>query len=155
MARQGQNIEITNMVMIEDKKAGRVLVQQRKLYWCGIAFPGGHVEEGESFSESAIREVYEETGLKVKNLTLCGTVNWVHMDDNSRYIVLCYKTHDFSGNLVDETEEGSVFWVDKNKVSDMELCPHFDQYLKIFLGEACEFYGKDYRGEKENTYELL
>ena len=155
MARETQNVEITNMIMIENKETGQVLVQQRKLYWCGICFPGGHVEQGESFIESAVREVYEETGLTVKNLISCGMVNWVHMDDNSRYVVLCYKTSDFSGTLVDETEEGKVFWVDKDKVENMELCPHFSEYLKIFLGKASEFYGKDYRGEKENTYELF
>ena len=146
--------EIVNMIMIQDKETGKVVVQHRRLYWCGICFPGGHVEEGESFTESAIREVYEETGLTVKNLTLCGTVNWVHMDDLSRYIVLCYKTSDYSGTLKEETEEGEVFWADLDSVKNMELCPHFGEYLKIFLGEAAEFYGKDYRGERENTFEL-
>ena len=155
MSEMCKNAEITNMIMVEDKKTGKVVVQKRVQYWCGIAFPGGHVEEGESFTQSAIREVYEETGLTVRNLKLCGTVNWVHMDDNSRYIVLCYKTDDFSGELLTETEEGSVFWVDKDKVRDMDLCPHFEEYLKIFLGEATEFYGKDYRGERKNTYELF
>ena len=104
---------------------------------------------------NVIKTVYEETGLHVKNLTFCGTVNWVHTDDNSRYMVLCYKTSDFSGNLLEETEEGSVFWVDRDKVQDMDLCPHFGEYLKIFLGQASEFYGKDYRGKRKNTYELL
>lgn len=155
MSNVCKETEFTNMVMVEDKKTGKVLVQKRVQYWCGIAFPGGHVEDGESFTESAAREVFEETGLTVKNLVLCGTVNWVHMDDNSRYVVLCYKTDDFSGEILDETEEGKVFWVDKDKLKNMDLCPHFEDYLKIFLGEAVEFYGKDYRGEKENTFELL
>jgi len=155
MSREVQDVEITNMIMIEDEKSGKVVVQQRRLYWCGICFPGGHVEKGESFTESAAREVLEETGLTVKNLQLCGTVNWVHMDDNSRYVVLCYKTSDFCGELKDETEEGKVFWADKDKVCQMDLCPHFGEYLKIFLGQACEFYGKDYRGQRENTFELI
>lgn len=33
--------EFTNMVMIR-RDDGTVLVQERKLYWKGIAFPGGH-----------------------------------------------------------------------------------------------------------------
>lgn len=30
--------------------------------------PGGHIEHGESFEEAAMREVYEETGIKIKIL---------------------------------------------------------------------------------------
>lgn len=54
-----------NLCMVYDDQ-GRVLVQERcKPPWSGIAFPGGHVEPGESFRESVVREVYEETGLRI------------------------------------------------------------------------------------------
>lgn len=34
----------------------------------GLEFPGGKVETGESLQEAAMREVYEETGARVKQL---------------------------------------------------------------------------------------
>ena len=41
-------LEITNMVMVHDEAADRVVVIERRRSWCGIAFPGGHAEPGES-----------------------------------------------------------------------------------------------------------
>ncbi|HEM4101532.1 hypothetical protein ACJBYS_11045 [Streptococcus suis] len=48
MARK-EMVTLTNMCLIEDKE-GKVVVQIRdpKRYrWSGVAFPGGHIEEGE------------------------------------------------------------------------------------------------------------
>ncbi|MFA6296495.1 MAG: NUDIX domain-containing protein [Patescibacteria group bacterium] len=58
-------------VMIKNKK-GQVLYGLRKGShgsgeWC---FPGGHLELGETFFQTAIRETKEETGLIVKNCKL-------------------------------------------------------------------------------------
>ena len=132
--------EFTNMIMVED--GDRVLVQRRKLYWKGIAFPGGHVERGESFLSAAVREVKEETGLDVRDLRLCGTVDWENADNGERYVVLLYKTASFSGTLLPETEEGSVFWASKAALSQMDLCSGFERYLEVFLDESkSEAYG--------------
>ena len=70
MAREEKCI-LTNMCMVYD--GTRILVQDRmNPDWPGITFPGGHVEPRESFVDSVIREVEEETGLKISNVQLCG-----------------------------------------------------------------------------------
>lgn len=127
--------EFTNMVMVYDKDTNRAVVQQRTKYWKGISFPGGHVEKGESFIDSAKREVFEETGLKIDNLKLCGIAQWCHKKKGNRYIVMLYKTDTYSGELIDETEEGKVFWADIDEIPKMELAPDFEDFLKIFLSE--------------------
>ncbi|MGM7723678.1 NUDIX hydrolase [Metabacillus sp. Hm71] len=56
-------------VIIEDN--GMILLQHRtdEDNWC---IPGGMMEVGETFEETAKREVYEETGLNVTSLDLFG-----------------------------------------------------------------------------------
>ena len=59
-----------NMCMIYDDN-GNILVQDRlKKDWPGVTFPGGHVEYTESFTQSVIREVKEETGLDIETVKL-------------------------------------------------------------------------------------
>lgn len=141
--------ELTNMVMVYDKNTNRAVVQQRVKYWKGITFPGGHVEKGESFIDSAKREVFEETGLKVDNLKLCGVIDWCHRKSGERYMVILYKTDTYSGELIGETEEGKVFWADIDEIPKMELPPYFDDYLKVFLSyEKQEFFAPY---DKKNT----
>lgn len=79
-----ENVEFTNLCMVRD--GGRVLVMDRKKEdWPGITFPGGHVEVGESFTEAVIREVKEETGLRIASPQICGMKNWG--EDGIRYVV--------------------------------------------------------------------
>ena len=126
-------VELTNMVMVEDKKTGKVLVQERIKSWKGISFPGGHVEPCESFVDSAIREIKEETGLDIRNLQSCGVIHWSHNRNFNRYIVFLYKTSDFSGELLPATDEGRVFWIEPDKIKDMNLLSNFANYLPMFL----------------------
>ncbi len=127
--------EITNMIMIQDPTTEEVLVQKRIKYWCGITFPGGHIENGESIYDSAVREAKEETGLTVKNLKYCGMVHWHNNETNDKYFVHFYKTREFEGELLKETEEGKVFFTSIESLKNMELSPNFDKYLPMFLSD--------------------
>ncbi|GAA0776917.1 8-oxo-dGTP diphosphatase [Clostridium subterminale] len=129
-----ENVELTNMVMVMDKVSNKVLVQNRiKGSWTGIAFPGGHVEKGESIVDSAIREVKEETGLKISNLEICGVKDWYSPKDNKRYLVFLFKTHSYKGDLIENGEEGDVFWYDINKLQLLDLAHGFDKMVKVML----------------------
>ena len=45
------------------------------------AFPGGHLESGESFEECAERETLEECGLEIQNITFQFLLNETHTYD--------------------------------------------------------------------------
>ena len=128
--KRAELCELTNMVMIQDDK-GNVLVQNRQNKdWNGIVFPGGHIELGESFVKSAIREVKEETGLDIQNLTLCGTKQFT-TNDHCRYIVFLYKTNVFTGDIHD-SKEGKVSWIKLDEIQNYKLASGFQDMLDVF-----------------------
>ena len=120
----------TTLIMVENEQ-GQLLVEDRKdPDWPGICFPGGHIEPGESFVESVIREVWEETGLTIENPILCGTKQF-QTKENARYVVLFYKANRFSGELK-SSDEGEVFWIPRNTLEQYVLADDFMDMIKVF-----------------------
>ena len=103
--------EFTTMVMVQDAQSGKVLVQDRIKNWRGLSFSGGHVEDRESFYDCAVREIKEETGLDIANLKHCGMVHYANNKTFDRYLVFLYKTTEFSGELLSDTDEGKNYWI--------------------------------------------
>lgn len=99
-------------------------------YTNGLVFPGGHIEQGESFRDSVIREIKEETGLDIFEPQPCGFKDWIQ-DDGTRYIVLLYKTNKFSGTLR-SSEEGHVFWLDRKDLDEANFIWDMRELMEIF-----------------------
>jgi len=138
MAREEKAI-FTVLCMVYDDQ-GNILVENRKdPDWPGICFPGGHVEPGEAFTNAAIRETFEETGLTVSNLKLCGVKQFQTRED-ARYVVFFYKTNQFSGTL-QSSDEGEVFWISRKDLADYLLVEDFLDMVKVMeQDELNEFY---------------
>ena len=127
------NVELTNMCMVYDRASDRLLAERReKKGWPGVCFPGGHVDPGESLYASAVREVWEETGLTVSDLKFCGIVHWDNLDTGDRYIVYLYRTETYSGTLRERSEEGEVFWVDRKEFPNLDLAENFGEQYQMF-----------------------
>ena len=125
-----ENVVLTNMCMVYD--GDKILVQDRlNPNWPGITFPGGHIEPKESFVESTIREVYEETGLRISNLQICGMKQWTQKDNSYRYIVIFYKTNTFTGELK-SSDEGKVFWINRSEIDNYVVADGFMEMLEVF-----------------------
>ena len=131
------NIRLMNMCMIHDKKQNRVVVQEKinSTDWNGLTFPGGHVENGESIIDSTIREVKEETGLDIDQLKFSGLINWYNDTTHERWFVFLYKTNIFSGEMLDETHEGKVYWINFDKFKELKLASGMEDYLKLYMDD--------------------
>jgi len=77
-----------------------ILLVQRAVEPClgGWSLPGGFVEVGETTEEAAIREMHEETGLRVKGLRLIG-VSTQKSRHYGAVMVLGYSVKEWSGDL--------------------------------------------------------
>ncbi|MFQ7325074.1 MAG: 8-oxo-dGTP diphosphatase [Streptococcus xiaochunlingii] len=143
---------LTNLCMVEDLENGKVVLQYRspeKNHWSGYAFPGGHIEEGESLVESVIREIEEETGLTIMNPHLIAVKNW-QLEDGIRYIVFCYKTTEFTGQLR-SSDEGEVSWVEKDQLEKLDLSYDMLPLLEVMEDpDLSEFY---YRKRTDDDWE--
>ena len=128
MAREEKAI-FTNLCMITDGK-GNVLVEDRKdPSWPGICFPGGHVEPGEAFTDSVVREVFEETGLTIHDPRLCG-VKQFPTESGARYVVFFYKATQFTGQIK-SSNEGEVFWVPKEQLAQYRCVSDFLDMIQV------------------------
>ena len=84
--------------------------------WIGV---GGGFEEGESPEECLLREVYEETGLRLLKWRFRGIVTFVSDEWGTEYMHLFHST-DFSGELRD-CDEGELEWVDKERLLTLPI----------------------------------
>ena len=143
---------LTNLCLIEDSTSNKVVLQYRspeKNNWSGYAFPGGHIEEGESLVESVIREIKEETGLTISNPQLAAVKNW-QLEDGTRYIVFCYKATEFTGQLR-SSEEGEVSWVEKDQLEKLDLSYDMLPLLEVMEDpDLSEYY---YRKRTDDGWE--
>ena len=130
-----ENVKLMNMCRIVDSSTNKVLVQERVKSWQGIAFPGGKIEIGESIVTSIRREVYEETGLKLNTVKICGVKDWYDKREKKRELVILFTSDDYSGEIIPETSEGKVYWMSEDELKTAKLADDFDKLLEVFKNE--------------------
>ncbi|WP_330669077.1 8-oxo-dGTP diphosphatase [Murimonas intestini] len=123
---RSEKVTLTVLCMIYDND--KLLLQDRvNNIWPGLTFPGGHVEKGESFIHAVMREVKEETGLVISSPRLCG-IKQFQTEENERYVVLLFKTSQFTGTLT-SSEEGVMKWLHRDELSSCRLAENFLELL--------------------------
>lgn len=130
--KRTEPVTLTNMCMV--KNNDKILVLNRTdPVWPGLTFPGGHVEKHESFHDSVVREIKEETGLTIKNPKLIGIKQFYDQNDE-RYMVLFYIATEFSGKI-QSSDEGELIWMTEDELEKKQLAYNFDRDLPLFFDE--------------------
>ncbi|KAI1433914.1 nudix domain-containing protein [Xylaria sp. CBS 124048] len=126
-------------ILCDDK--GDVLIGKRKgSHGAGTwAFPGGHLEMGESFFECAERETAEETGLRVKAVKILATTNDVFDAASKHYItvfVLCVKEEkDAEPQTLEPNKCEGWCWRSWNEIKNW--CEHHDDKDAEWADKKC------------------
>lgn len=130
------NTDMFTMCIV--KKDERILLLNRppERGFPGYLGPGGKVDFPESIAESAAREVFEETGLTVKNLTYKGVDGYADEKNNYRYMVFNYIATDFEGTLLENPPEGELRWVTIEEAFQLPMQPWFKRRLPLFFEEG-------------------
>ncbi len=77
-----------------------------------FSFPKGHVEKGETAEETAVREVYEETGLKTKILKSLPNLEYFNEFVGKNVRVKMFLLLPVSGTLIKENSDDELIWLD-------------------------------------------
>jgi len=108
LRRDGQTLMIHRVKKANDMHEGK---------WNGL---GGKLNPGESPEECAVREVFEESGLRVRNPQLKGFLTFPAFSQNEDWYVFVYLVEDLEGELIDSAE-GILRWVDNADLTALNL----------------------------------
>ncbi|MFZ3579344.1 NUDIX hydrolase [Virgibacillus sp. DJP39] len=123
-------ILVGSVVVIIDSQ-GRILLQQRKFPHKSWGIPGGLMELGESTEDVAKREIFEETGLTINDLTLInvysGPQNYVVAENGDSFytVTTAYFTASYAGEmLIDKTESIQFKYYYPNQIPENVVESH-------------------------------
>lgn len=126
-----------SVIVIRD---GNILLQKRKDNGCW-GYHGGCLELGETLEEAAKRELYEETGLKVKSMKLYDIfsgpeLHYFYPHGDEVYVVdTVYLCDEFEGELnADANEVLELKWFPFDDIPE-NLSPPVSRIIRNFISQ--------------------
>jgi 8-oxo-dGTP diphosphatase len=104
---------------------------------------GGKLEPGEDVVACLRREIREEAGINCGRISLRGTISWPGFGKNGDdWFGHIFRVDTFSGTLVEENEEGSLVWVELDRIGDLNLWEGDRHFLPlVFDPQVGQFHG--------------
>jgi 8-oxo-dGTP diphosphatase len=87
------------------------------------SIPGGLVDVGERLEDALLREIEEESGLRVRLLGLCGVIDRVVREQDAvryHYVILDYAAEPVGGRLQAGSDAAEVRWVEVDELEQYD-----------------------------------
>jgi len=95
---------------------------------------GGKFESGETPEDCVIREVYEESGLKIEIPILKGFLTFPNFAKGEDWYVFVFVATEFSGEIID-CPEGDLAWIDDDKLLSLNLWEGDKKFIPWLSGK--------------------
>lgn len=110
-------VPILAVDVIIEKNDKLLLVTRKNTPFEGkLALPGGRVEPGETVEEAAIREIKEETGVKVELKDLLGVYSDPERDPRGRFITVVFIAKSYNVTTWPGEEVAAAQWFDTDSI---------------------------------------
>lgn len=110
MTTRTSKLAVVALIYQDELFTSSVLGVSRKDNHNLFGLPGGKVDEGELVYDAMVREIFEETGLTVKNALP------FFFREHNEYYVSVYLILEYEGNI-STNESGVVKWVDFDTIN--------------------------------------
>lgn len=108
-------------------KEGKFLMMCRRgAHGAGTwSVPGGHLEYGESFEDTARREAFEETGVTINNVEFAAVTNDVFETENKHYVTVWMKSELENGEpeILEPDKSTELIWCDFDSLPEPLFLP--------------------------------
>ena len=81
---------------------------------------GGHIERDEDPASAALREVHEESGLRVHSLRLRG-IHHIDAGADTGIMLFVYTAISDAREINSDTDEGALHWIQRDKLGELDL----------------------------------
>ena len=118
---------------------------------------GGKLEAGEDVVAGMRREIREEAGIECTQLSLRGTISWPGFGKHGEdWFGFLFRIDAFTGTPLDGNAEGTLKWVDRDRLLDLQLWEGDRHFLPLIFDPAIEqFHGvMPYRDGKPEGWKV-
>ena len=79
---------------------------------------GGHIEKGEEPYEAVKREIFEESGLTIEEISLVAII-FINIGTNPGILLFLFKAK-YPGGRLKESDEGGLVWLKRSSIKDSQ-----------------------------------